>query len=87
MLGFTPTDCAKTVLELLLFRPFGLASSEKQIPQVVLTIKNHRKPKEILEATTLRPRQWFVSKLLKVVELGGKFSYKFIYSGFKLQRI
>jgi hypothetical protein len=35
----------------------GFASSEKQIPQVVVFVRNQRGWKELLEAIALRPRQ------------------------------
>ncbi len=34
-----------------------LASSEKQIPQVIVFIRNQEKQMELLEATPLRPKQ------------------------------
>ena len=53
----TPTDCAKTVPKPFLFEWLGLASSEKQIPQVVVIVRNQKSGKEHLEAVSLRPRQ------------------------------
>jgi hypothetical protein len=35
----------------------GLALSEKQIPQVIVCIRNQEKQMELMEGTRLRPRQ------------------------------
>jgi len=53
----SPSDCAKTVPKPVLLQPLELASSEKQIPQVVVLVRNQKKRQEVLEATRLRPRQ------------------------------
>ena len=50
-------DRGKTVTELVGLIPFGLPSSEKQIPQVVENLESGGKPKEALERTVMRPRQ------------------------------
>jgi hypothetical protein len=39
------------------FEPWGLALSEKQIPQVVENLESGGKPKEALERVAMRPRQ------------------------------
>ena len=38
--GFTPFDCVRTVPKLDLLKQLGLLLSEKQIPQVVVNIRN-----------------------------------------------
>ena len=50
-------DRGKTVTKPVMLTAFGKASSEKQIPQVVVFIKNQEKQMGLLEATRLRPRQ------------------------------
>src|SRR6266849_9530347 len=47
---FTPPDCAETVPKPVVFEWLGLASSEKQIPQVVVIVRNQKSGKEHLEA-------------------------------------
>ena len=47
----------KTVTEPLVLKWLGLASSEKQIPQVVEKLESGGKSKEALETAELRPRQ------------------------------
>lgn len=53
----TCPDRDKTVTKLLLLRLLELASSEKQIPQVVEKLESGGKSKEALETVELRPRQ------------------------------
>ena len=53
----TGNDRDKTVTEPLVLKWLGLASSEKQIPQVVVFVRNQRSRMELLEAIPLRPRQ------------------------------
>ncbi len=48
---------AKTVSKLLALEPLGLASSEKQIPQILENIKKSGELKEPLEPDGMRPRQ------------------------------
>ena len=50
-------DRGKTVTKLGLLNAFGLALSEKQIPQVVENLESGDKPKEALERAAMRPRQ------------------------------
>ena len=50
-------DRGKTVTKLGLLSSLGLASSEKQIPQVIEKPESGDKRKEALERTDMRPRQ------------------------------
>jgi hypothetical protein len=50
-------DRAKTVSKLLALEPLGLASSEKQVPQIVENTKKCGELLEPLEPDGMRPRQ------------------------------
>jgi hypothetical protein len=50
-------DCSKTVPKPNHLSPFGLALSEKQIPQIVENNESRTDRMERLEATGVRPRQ------------------------------
>jgi hypothetical protein len=48
-----PFSCVITVTKLNLVRPFGLRSSEAQIPQIVVNVRNWRKTVETSERMIL----------------------------------
>lgn len=48
-----PFSCVITVTKLNLVRPFGLRSSEAQIPQIVVNVRNWRKTMETSERMIL----------------------------------
>jgi hypothetical protein len=50
-------SCVITVTKLNLLRPFGLRSSEAQIPQIVVNVRNWRKTMETSELMILRHTQ------------------------------
>jgi hypothetical protein len=55
--GGDPPDRVKTVPKLGALEPLGLASSEKQIPQIVENTKKCGELKDPLEGDGMRPRQ------------------------------
>lgn len=50
--------CAKTVSELHLLEPPGLLFERKQIPQIIVNVRNSRKATEPLETTRVPWAQW-----------------------------
>jgi hypothetical protein len=52
-----PSYRVKTVPKLLALEPLGIASSEKQIPQIVENTKKCGELKDPLEGDGMRPRQ------------------------------
>jgi hypothetical protein len=57
--------CAKTVYELHLFEPLGFLVELKQIPQIVVIVRNSRETKEYLKATRAPYKQEVRSSSLR----------------------